>query len=165
MPALRLAHSSTALATVEVRKPSTQLDERAGADRDTTQEKLAHELRGDLDVITLKALAKEPGERYESAAAMAEDIARYLQHRPIRARPAPLSYRAGKFVRRNRPMIGVSALAGVVVLAIGSYELEHRWAVPLYRSIRHRSRSRCCRWRMRAGTRASSTSPMGSRRI
>jgi serine/threonine protein kinase/Tfp pilus assembly protein PilF len=118
-----------ALATVEVRKPSTKLDERAGANRDTTQEKLAHELRGDLDVITLKALAKEPGERYESAAAMAEDIARYLQHRPIRARPAPLSYRARKFMRRNRPMIGVSALAGVVVLAIGSYELEHRWAV------------------------------------
>ncbi len=96
----------------------------------TTQEKLAQELRGDLDVITHKALAKEPGERYQSAAAMAEDIERYLQHRPIRARPAPLSYRAKKFMRRNRPMIGVSALAGLLVLAIGGYELEHRLAIP-----------------------------------
>jgi len=119
-----------ALATVEVRKPSTQLGERAGLDRGTTQERLAQALRGDLDVITLKALAKEPGERYESAAAMAEDIERYLQHRPIRARPAPLWYRAKKFARRNRPMIAVSALAGVVVLAVGGYELEHRLGVP-----------------------------------
>ena len=80
-------------------------------------------------MITLKALAKEPGERYESAAAMAEDIERYLQHRPIRARPAPFSYRARKFLWRNRPMIGVSAAAAVLVLAIGGYELEHRLGV------------------------------------
>jgi serine/threonine protein kinase/Tfp pilus assembly protein PilF len=118
-----------ALATIEIRRPSTQLDERAGANRGTTQEKLAQELRGDLDVITLKALAKEPGERYESAAAMAEDIERFLQHRPIRARPAPFSYRAGKFLRRNRPMIGVSALAAVLVLAVGGYEIEHRLGI------------------------------------
>jgi len=119
-----------ALDTVEVRRPSTRLEERAGLDRGTTQERLAHELRGDLDVITLKALAKEPSERYASAAAMAEDIDRYLGHRPIRARPAPLLYRAKKFARRNRPMIGVSSLAGVVVLAIGGYELEHRLGIP-----------------------------------
>ena len=119
-----------AIATVEVKKPSTQLAEGAAAARGTTQEKLAQELRGDLDVITLKALAKEPGERYESAKAMADDIERYLQHRPIRARRAPVSYRLRKFVRRNRPMIGVSALAAVAVLAIGTYALEHRRASP-----------------------------------
>jgi serine/threonine protein kinase/Tfp pilus assembly protein PilF len=119
-----------AIATVEVQKPSTQLAESAGAARGTTNEKLARELRGDLDVITLKALAKEPSERYESAQAMADDVERYLQHRPIRARPAPVSYRLKKFVRRNRPMIGVSVAAGVLLLAIGGYELEHRWGVP-----------------------------------
>jgi eukaryotic-like serine/threonine-protein kinase len=119
-----------ALTTVEVTKPSTQLDARGGVNRGTTQEKLAHELRGDLDVITLKALAKEPGERYESAAAMDEDIERYLQHRPIRARAAPLSYRARKFMRRNRPMITVSAMAALLIIAVGGYELEHRLAIP-----------------------------------
>jgi serine/threonine protein kinase/Tfp pilus assembly protein PilF len=118
-----------ALATVEVIKPSTQLQERAGVERGTTKEKLAHQLRGDVDVITLKALAKDPSERYESAAAMAEDIERYLQHRPIRARPAPLMYRAKRFVQRNRPMIGVSALAAGLVLAVGGYELERRLAI------------------------------------
>ena len=94
------------------------------------QQQLTHELRGDLDVITLKALAKEPGERYESAAAMAEDIERYLQHRPIRARPAPLSYRMKKFARRNRSVIAVSALAAVMVLATTGYELAHRGLLP-----------------------------------
>jgi len=120
-----------AISKVEVKKPSAQLDERAGTERGTTRDKLAHALRGDLDVITLKALAKDPGERYASAAAMAEDIERYLQHHPIRARPAPLLYRGKKFLRRNRPMIGVTALAGAVVLAAGSYELEHWWATHL----------------------------------
>jgi serine/threonine protein kinase len=115
-----------AMATVDVRRPSTQLQERAGADRGTTQQKLTHELRGDLDVITLKALAKDPGERYESAAAMAQDIERHLQHRPIRARPAPLSYRLEKFARRNRPVVAVSALAAVMVLATAGYELAQR---------------------------------------
>jgi serine/threonine protein kinase/Tfp pilus assembly protein PilF len=119
-----------AVATAEVKRPSTQLTEGAAAARATTRQKLAQQIRGDLDVITLKALAKDPGERYESASAMADDVGRYLDHRPIRARKAPLSYRLEKFVRRNRPMIAVSALAAVLVSAIGGYELEHRLANP-----------------------------------
>ena len=119
-----------AIATVRLQKPSTQLTDDAGPGRGTTREKLAQELRGDLDVMTLKALAHDPNERYESAAAMAEDIERYLQHRPIRARPASLPYRIKKFAQRNRPMIGVSVPAGVILLAIGVYELEHRLAIP-----------------------------------
>jgi serine/threonine protein kinase/Flp pilus assembly protein TadD len=119
-----------AIATVEAKKPSTQLSEDAAAARGTTNEKLARELRGDLDVITLKAIAKEPSERYESAQAMADDVERHLQHRPIRARPASVSYRLKRFVQRNRPMIGVSAAAGVLLLAIGGYEIEHRLAAP-----------------------------------
>lgn len=115
-----------ALATVEVRRPSTQLKERAAGDRGMTQAKLADMLRGDLDVIALKALAKEPSERYRSAAAMAEDIARYLEHRPIKARPTPVLQRVHKFLQRNRAMIAVSALAGIVVVAVGGYELAHR---------------------------------------
>jgi eukaryotic-like serine/threonine-protein kinase len=119
-----------AIATVEVKKPSTQLSDDAAAARGTTNEKLVRELRGDLDVITLKAIAKDPNERYESAQAMADDVQRHLQHRPIRARPASVPYRLKKFVQRNRPMIGVGVAAGVLLLAIGGYELEHRLATP-----------------------------------
>ena len=119
-----------AIAAGRLQKPSTQLTDDAGPGRGTTREKLAQELRGDLDVMTLKALANDPNERYESAAAMAEDIQRYLQHRPIRARPASLPYRLKKFARRNRPMIGVSVPAAVLLLAVGVYEFQHRLAMP-----------------------------------
>src|SRR6202041_13462 len=84
------------------------------AKRSTTPDKLRRLLRGDLDTILAKALKKEPAERYSSATALADDLRRYLESEPIRARPDALSYRAVKFVRRNRT---ATALAGLVVLA------------------------------------------------
>lgn len=62
----------------------------------------AKSLRGDLDTVVAKALAKEPGRRYASVAALAEDIRRHLEGRPIAARPESSLYRAGKFVLRHR---------------------------------------------------------------
>jgi eukaryotic-like serine/threonine-protein kinase len=84
------------------------------ARRSSTPDKLRRVLRGDLDTIVAKALKKEPAERYSSATALADDLRRYLESEPIRARPDALSYRAVKFVRRNRT---ATALAGLVVLA------------------------------------------------
>jgi serine/threonine protein kinase len=66
-------------------------------------------LKGDLDNIILKALRKEPSERYASVGQFSEDIRRYLEGLPVRARPHTFSYRAAKFVKRNR--IGVTAAA------------------------------------------------------
>jgi serine/threonine protein kinase/tetratricopeptide (TPR) repeat protein len=119
-----------AIAMAELQRPSTRLGENAGAARGCTQQRLAQELRGDLDVIILKALANAPDERYASAAAMAEDITRHLEHRPIQARPAPIALRVRKFIIRNRPVIAVSVLASVLFLAIASYEIQHRLAGP-----------------------------------
>src|SRR6185295_1056688 len=82
----------------------------------TTPRKLRATLRGDLDNIVSKALKKGPSERYTSAEAFADDLRRYLDHRPVRARPDSLGYRARKFVSRNRLVLGPSALA-VVALA------------------------------------------------
>ncbi|MEM1115269.1 MAG: serine/threonine-protein kinase [Bacteroidota bacterium] len=72
------------------------------------------ELRGDLDAIVLKAMAKEPERRYTSAAALADDLRRHLDGRPVEARPATAGYRVGRFVRRHR--LGVAAAAAVVAL-------------------------------------------------
>ena len=119
-----------AIATAEVKKPSTQLEQEFCSARATTPERLARELRGDLDVIALKALAKEPAERYSSAAAMAQDLRRHLENRPIQARPAPLTYRLRKFAARNRPLVIVSAVASTAVVALVGYEIESRLAVP-----------------------------------
>ena len=80
-------------------------------------DKLRRQLRGDLDTIILKALKKNPAERYASVTALAEDLGRYLHNEPIRARPDTLAYRAAKFVRRNRAVVALSTL--VVLATVG----------------------------------------------
>ncbi|MCA9244160.1 MAG: serine/threonine protein kinase [Phycisphaerales bacterium] len=75
-------------------------------------------LRGDVDTIIGKALEKDRERRYESAAAMAQDIRRFLEDMPISARPASALYQIRKFARRNHGlMLGLSIAA--IVLAVG----------------------------------------------
>jgi serine/threonine-protein kinase len=88
------------------------------ARRSATPEKLRRLLRGDLDTIVAKALKKDPAERYSSVTALADDLRRYLSNEPIRARPETLSYRAIKFVRRNRTAVALAALA-ILAGAVG----------------------------------------------
>jgi len=76
---------------------------------------LQRSLQGDLDWIVLKALEKEPDRRYSTVAELAEDLDRYLENRPVVARPASMLYLTEKFVRRHR--VGVTALT-VVLLAL-----------------------------------------------
>jgi len=75
----------------------------------------ARALRGDLDAIVLKALKKTPQERYRTMDAFAEDLARYLDGRPVLARPDSAWYRLRKFAARNRLAVGA---AGIVLLAV-----------------------------------------------
>jgi len=88
--------------------------------RAATPERLRRQLRGDLDTIVAKALKKNPQERYPSAAAMADDLRRYLQHEPISARPDTIAYVGAKFLRRY--WLPVTAVAVVVAsLVVGLY--------------------------------------------
>jgi eukaryotic-like serine/threonine-protein kinase len=113
-----------AIGTVEIEKPSTRIEAQASSARATAVEKLRRLLRGDLDLISLKALAKDPNERYASAAEMSEDLQRYLDGKPVQARPAWISYRAGKWLQRNRTVVAVAAVAITAVLAAIGYELH-----------------------------------------
>ena len=115
-----------AIAAAEVRKPSTQIVQEAWGARGVTHEQLTRQLRGDVDRIALKSLEKEPQARYASAAAMADDVQRYLDGKPITAQPPRLSYRFGKFLRRNRTVVSVGAGAALLVLAMVGYEIERR---------------------------------------
>ncbi|XVJ60098.1 MAG: serine/threonine protein kinase [Tepidisphaera sp.] len=75
-------------------------------------------LRGDIETIAAKALEKDRSRRYQSAAALAEDIRRALADAPILARPPTAYYQLSKFARRNRTLVG-GALTAVVLLIAG----------------------------------------------
>ena len=94
------------------RLPRDRHDGRAG--RGHTGRRWRHR-RQELDWIVMKALEKEPQRRYQSALALAEDLDRYAQDRPVRAGPPELSYRARKFARRHRIVITAGA---AVMLAL-----------------------------------------------
>jgi serine/threonine protein kinase/Tfp pilus assembly protein PilF len=83
--------------------------------RKTDLDSLLRQLRGDLDWITMKAMAKDRTRRYASASEMAADIERHLRHEPVLASPPSALYRVKKYVKRHR--IGVTA-AAVVMVAI-----------------------------------------------
>ncbi len=90
----------------------------AGAeDARAAARRLGRELRGDLDLIVLKALRKEPERRYASVEQLAADIERHLAGLPVRAAPDSWSYRAGKFLRRRRLAAAVVAAAAIATLA------------------------------------------------
>ena len=77
-----------------------------------TRDRFAPRLRGDLDTIGLKALAWEPQRRYAGVADLGNDLRRYLQGRPIQARPPTPSYRIRKFAGRHRwPLFLATGLA------------------------------------------------------
>jgi serine/threonine protein kinase/Flp pilus assembly protein TadD len=115
-----------AIAAAEVRKPSTQVVHQAWGARGVTHEQLTRQLRGDIDHIVLKSLEKEPAARYASAAGMADDVQRYLDGKTISAQAPRFSYRLGKFLRRNRLVVSITAGAAALVLAMAAYEIERR---------------------------------------
>src|SRR4029079_2042185 len=74
-------------------------------------------LRGDLDNIVLMALRKEPERRYPTVEQFSEDIRRHLETRPVLARKDTISYRTGKFVRRNK--VGTAAAVLILLCLLG----------------------------------------------
>jgi eukaryotic-like serine/threonine-protein kinase len=77
----------------------------------TRQRRLPRE----LDAVTLKALRRDPQERYPSVDAFAADIRRYLRGYPVSAGDASVAYRVSRFVRRHRVAVTTSVLFAIVV--------------------------------------------------
>src|SRR5947209_15737158 len=94
--------------------------------------KLGRFLRGDLDWIVMKALAKERDRRYETASGLAKDIERFLNHEPVLAGPPSAGYRLRKFVQRHRgqviaaSLLLLALLAGIVGTTIGLIRAEQQ---------------------------------------
>ena len=96
----------------------------------------------DLDWIVMKALEKDPARRYESAAALASDVERYLLGQAVEAHPPSAAYRAKKFVRRYRVPVSVAAaillflIIGGVSTGVANWKLvqknaQQRWSLYL----------------------------------
>ena len=85
--------------------------------RPSTTSMTSERLDADLDAIVLKAMRKEPQERYRSVEAFASDIRAFLDGRPVLARRGDRRYRAGKFLRRNRLAMGAAALVLLSLVA------------------------------------------------
>ncbi|MFO0890896.1 MAG: hypothetical protein U0790_17355 [Isosphaeraceae bacterium] len=96
--------------------------ESALADDAASRAKLIRLLDGDLDLIVLKALQKEPEHRYRSAAVFAEDIDRFLQGRPVLAHQPGRLYGLGKLIRRHpvATVSGIGLLAALVAGLVGT---------------------------------------------
>jgi serine/threonine protein kinase/WD40 repeat protein len=108
-------------------KPSTRLSTADGlpsiaANRGVEPKKLSGLVRGELDWIVMKALAKDRNRRYESANAFAADVQRYLADEPVQACPPSMGYRLRKCVRRHKAPVlaGSLVLLALVVGIIGT---------------------------------------------
>ncbi len=83
----------------------------------TAPRQLRSGIASDLETICLKCLAKKPGRRYLTAADLADDLERYLEGRPIRARPAAAWERAWKWSRRRPTLASLAMLSALTVFA------------------------------------------------
>jgi serine/threonine protein kinase/tetratricopeptide (TPR) repeat protein len=120
--------------TTEPKKPSTivqqtETDESGttttpeliSRTRRTLPEKLRKRLAGDLDNICMKALRKEPEQRYTSADQLLQDITAHLNGQPVSARPATVGYRLQKFVRRHKAGVLTAATVFAVVAGLVAF--------------------------------------------
>lgn len=89
-------------------------------------------VRGDLDWIALKALEKNPANRYQSPNEMARDVEKHLSCQIVSATPWTMSYAVSKFVRRNRLLVTASALVvlttigGLIAMTFGLVQAERQ---------------------------------------
>lgn len=106
-------------------------------------------LRGDLDAITLRALHKDPGQRYGSVQQLAEDLERYLTGMPVLATASSLGYRSAKFLRRHWKGMLAASLVGLALL-VGM--LGTVWQMRVAQSERARAQTRYQEVRQLANT-------------
>jgi serine/threonine-protein kinase len=111
------------------------IDEHSAWAAGTRIAQVRHALRGDLEAIVAKALAKAPQQRYVSMEALSADLAAFLEGRPVEARRAGVFYRVRRFALRNR------AATLVALVALTAIAVETWLAVDRLRVERDRARA------------------------
>jgi serine/threonine-protein kinase len=121
----RAALEEAILEAEPVRPSQSSFTDAAAAARSSTSPALRRALTGDLDTIALKALKKEPSERYASAHEMQQDLERFQRGEPVLARADSSAYRLRKFVARNKLAVAAAAattLALSIALALALWQ-------------------------------------------
>ncbi|MHB1328949.1 MAG: protein kinase domain-containing protein [Gemmatimonadales bacterium] len=114
-PFLRDKHSMAALD--EPPRPSSAVSADAAALRGDSVAGLRRQLTGDLDQLILQAIHSDPARRYQSVAALDDDLRRYLEGLPVAAQPDRWSYRTRKFVGRHRAGVAISAAVAIALVS------------------------------------------------
>lgn len=115
---IKLANRDTLVSTPSAKLETLgQAAKTVSSSRRTDVRGLYRELHGDLDWIAMKALDPDRTRRYETVNGLAMDIKRFLALEPIEARPPSTWYRATRFARRNRVMVGAGAIVAIALVA------------------------------------------------
>jgi WD40 repeat protein len=125
---------------VEPPKPTTRFNSlgdtsnEVAKKRGTTPLGMIKQLKGDLECILMKAVEKDRKRRYSSAVELAEDINRFLDQKPIHARPPSFSYTINKYIRRHKTACSAALLFLLFVIVAYAWNiLERQKAVKLSR--------------------------------
>ncbi len=111
----------------------------------------------ELQTIVLKAMAKEPAERYDTAAELADDMQRFLEDRPILARPPSFGKRLAKWAHRQKSLVLIVGIATAMLLlavALGSAVLANRLGMTAARESRAAATEQLARERVEQANRA-----------
>jgi len=146
--------------TEEPPKPSSVVGERSPVVQDTKNDigretigkaavSNSRSLRGDVDNIILKALAKEPERRYQSVHEFSEDIRRHLEGLPVTATADSLSYRFAKFAKRHRTAV---IAGGLIILTLLAATAVTSWQAMVARQERDKAEQRFSQVRKLAHT-------------
>ena len=110
-----------AILDLDPRAPSRRaITNAVAAARGSTGVELRRQLGSDLDAIVLKALAKQPAQRYGSVESLGLDLDRWLEGKTVEARAPSTLYRAGKFVRRHTVAVSLSGMAVVALILVAT---------------------------------------------
>ncbi|ARA92557.1 serine/threonine protein kinase [Rhodothermaceae bacterium RA] len=119
--ALRVIEDTDPVRPSTVVSRTTAADDRICRARRLPPDRLRRRLSGDLDVICLKALRKEPERRYDSVAALQDDLQRHLDGLPVSARPDTPGYRLRKFASRHHMALTAVTVVMVVLAAVVAF--------------------------------------------
>ena len=123
-----VCNQAPALASAAIKRHPEDSREAKAAERATEFPAWNKTLRGDLDLILLRAISADISRRYQTVEQFSADLDRYLQNRPITARKDSWTYRAQKYWSRHKALVSVTSLA-LMILLVAGIALWHEYRI------------------------------------